>query len=82
MVKAVKQAMREIQEDERHQKIHGLISIKVARETPSGKHGMAKCGMCDLIIQTPPQLTVSHESVSDLQPSDSKPIDGHSEAQG
>lgn len=62
MVKAVKQALREIEEEKIHAQVHGKINLELMKETPEGKVGMAKCGVCKQIIEyraftplTPPQ---------------------------
>jgi hypothetical protein len=52
MVDAVKQAMREIEEDKLHQEVHGRIRAKLLRKKPSeGEVAFAKCGMCEQILE-------------------------------
>jgi hypothetical protein len=57
MVNSVKQALREIEDEKYHQQVHDYIRSRIAQETPPGKVGMAKCGLCDLVFSSPAYVT-------------------------
>ena len=51
LVKVVKQALKEIDEEKLHANVHGRIMAKLSKETPIGKYGMAQCGICEQVFE-------------------------------
>jgi hypothetical protein len=70
LVDSIKLAQKELKDEEHHEKVHRHIKANLTRETPKGKVGMARCGLCDETFMFRPL-----ELVSDLVATDPEATD-------
>lgn len=63
LVNAVKQALKEIEEDKQHARVHSMIRARLNRETPTGRVGASMCGQCEKILEFyVPDLAYEHQT--------------------